>query len=55
MPVLRCPAWPGGNSRGGFLICAKNQGRQVVKKLHLGVLIEDQRYYGGDYGGISLR
>jgi hypothetical protein len=23
--------------RGGFLICAKNRGRQVVKKIHLGV------------------
>jgi hypothetical protein len=28
--------WPGGNLRRGFLICVKNQGRQMVKKIHLG-------------------
>ena len=36
---LRDRGWPTGfgRLRGGFLICAKSQGSQVVKKIHLGV------------------
>ena len=29
--------WTRGNLRGGFLICENNQGREVVKKIHLGL------------------
>ena len=33
----RRQVWPGGSLGGGFLICEKKHGGQVVKKLHLGV------------------